>query len=108
MLIVNGAISYFEVRGVAFIDSMALGLILGPGIGFAAWLAASVSALSYAIHRDVRRCLETPLCFGCGFDLTGLPESNDPRCPECGRPVWHAAARKAANRKSSKATDPEE
>ena len=88
MVAVNFAISVFEQRGVAFIDSMALGLILGPGVGFAAWLVASVSALTYAINRDVKRCLEKPLCFSCGFDLSGLP-NGQATCPECGRTAWH-------------------
>jgi len=88
MVAVNFAISAFEQRGIAFIDSMALGLILGPGVGFAAWLFASVSALTYAINRDVKRCLERPLCFSCGFDLSGLP-ADTPRCPECGTRAWH-------------------
>lgn len=92
MLAVNFAISMLEQRGIAFIDSMALGLLLGPGVGFAAWLVTSIGALTYAINRDVKGCLEKPSCFSCGFDLSGLP-AGQATCPECGHTAWHTAAK---------------
>ena len=35
---------------------------------------------------ELRRCVEEPACFNCGYSMAGLDE---PTCPECGR-TWPA------------------
>lgn len=37
------------------------------------------------------RTADAQQCRGCGYSLVGLPETDEQRCPECGRPTITAA-----------------
>lgn len=67
----------FGLRGGSLL--MAYLLVFGGG-----WLVASLAMFAVydaIIGRELRRCIRTPACFTCGYDLSAVVGNT---CPECG------------------------
>ncbi|MEQ8843439.1 MAG: hypothetical protein RIB58_01195 [Phycisphaerales bacterium] len=60
---------------------LVLGLLAGPVMALLVGALAGLAAHYLLIDREARRCLQTPACFSCGYDLTAAASD---RCPECG------------------------
>lgn len=55
--------------------------ILGFGLAWLIGTAAAFAAQYAVVGREARRCVRTPACLACGYDLSGVVGE---ACPECG------------------------
>ena len=69
------------------------GVLLGPFMALVLGAVVGLAMHFLLVDREAKRCVRTPACFGCGYDLSTI---SGRRCPECGLVQTHLAPNRSA------------